>query len=88
MKIPVSHYKKSQKDFFWNGGSLNFKNSNIILKNLFKTIEVFNVDKVKFKALPDELLFKSVEISDGEKSYTLLFSKSNYKKLSDLVNLL
>ncbi len=86
MKIPVSHYKKSEKEHFWNGGTLYIKNSKIILKNLFVTVYVFNTDKVKVKTLPDEFLFKSVEISDGEKSYTLLFTKSNYQKLSDSLN--
>ena len=81
MKINVSHYKKTGKEFFWNGGTLYIKNSKIILKNLFKTVAVFDAYMVKFITLPDELLYKTVKISDGEKGYILLFTKSNYRKL-------
>lgn len=81
MKIPVSYYKKSSNELYWNGGTLYIKNSKIILKNLFKTVAVFDAYMVKFITLPDELLYKTVKISDVEKGYILLFTKSNYRKL-------
>ena len=81
MKFSVSHYKKTGNDLFWNGGTLHLNNSKIILKNLFKTVAVFDAYKVKIKTLPDELFYKTVEISDGEKGYSLLLTKSNYRKL-------
>ena len=83
MKIRVSHYQKSGKELFWNGGTLHIKNSKIILKNFFKTVAVFDIDKVKIKNLPDEISYKTVEISDGEKEYILLFTKSNYRKFHE-----
>lgn len=81
MKIDVSHYKKSDKQLFWNGGTLYIENSKIILKNLFKTVAVFDAYRVEIKTLSDEFLYKTVEISDGEKDYILLFRKSNHRKL-------
>ena len=87
MKIYVSHYKKSGKQLFCNGGTLYIKSSKIILKNLFITVVAFDADKVKIKALPGELLYKSIEFTDGIKSYIFLFDKVNYRKLSECLNL-
>ena len=86
MKIPVSHYKKSSKEFFWNGGTLYIKNSKIILKNCFLTVTVFDAQKVEIIVLPDELQYKSIELSDDKSTYILLIKKANYRKLSEILN--
>ncbi|MBE6785634.1 MAG: hypothetical protein E7538_05280 [Ruminococcaceae bacterium] len=88
MKIPVSYYKKSSNELYWNDGTLYIKNSKIILKNLFKTVAVFDAYMVKFITLTDELFYKATEISDNKKSYILLFDKLNYKKLCEFADIL
>ncbi len=83
LKIPVNHYKKSDKELFVNGGSLHIDGEKLVLKSVFKKIAVFHFDEMKLKKLSDEFLFKSVQISDYEKSYVLLLTKSNYSNLSE-----
>lgn len=80
MKIRVSHYKKSCKELFWNGGTLHIDNDEIVLKNLLKKVAVFKLGYVKYRVLPDEWTFKATEIFDDEKSYIFLFYKRNYLK--------
>ena len=83
MEFYVSHYKRSDKELYVNGGTLYVKNSKIVLKNMFITVAVFDMSKIIIKSLPDELLYKSLEFSDDKKSYVLLFNRFNYKKLSE-----
>ena len=86
MKIAVSHYKKSDKELFVNGGNLYINGEKLVLKYFFKKIATFNIDKINFKKLPDEFLFKVVEIYDYDKSYVLLLTKANYFKLTKTLN--
>ncbi len=87
VKIPVNHYKETDKDLFINGGSLYVSDCDLVLKSLFGKKAVFSLDKVKCRNLPDEFFLKAVELSDGNKSFVLLLIKPNYLKLCEIIRL-
>lgn len=87
MKIPVSHYKKSDKELFVNGGSVHIDSQYLILESFFRKIALFSIDDVKCRKLPDELIFKALELYDNNQSYVLLLTKTNYFKLCEALKI-
>lgn len=87
MKIAVSHYKKSDKELFVNGGSIHVDGEYLVIKSFFRKIAMFSIDDVKHRKLSDELTFKALELYDNNQSYVLLLTKANYFKLCEVLKI-
>lgn len=81
MKIIVNYYKKSDKHLYRNGARLLVDENKVILKDIFRNIFELNTADVKFRILPGQFLYSSVELFNDEVSYELLLTKRNERKL-------
>ena len=76
MKFPIAHYKRADSDWFVNGGKLIIEDGKYLVKRLFKTIAIFEADKMFVRKIPNEMFYKGISVSDGEQEYYLYFFKT------------
>ena len=81
MKFPVAHYKKASSDWFVNGGKLIVADGKYTLKSFMKTVAVFEADQTIVRKIPDEMWYKGISMSDGQKEYNLYFFKNTADKV-------
>ena len=77
MKYRVAHYQKEGSDWYINGGSLILTDFEYVLKNFFKTVVKFEKDNTVISRIPDYMMYKGINMSDGKQSYNLYFFEKN-----------
>lgn len=87
MKFSVAHYKRSDSDWWVNGGKLIVTDSEYILKSFFKTVARFKTDNTKICKIHDSMLYKGISLSDGERSYELFFFSKTANEVYHILNI-
>lgn len=83
-KINVAHYKKTDANMYWNGGKILIYDTEVVLKNFFKRVAVFDKRTLEIKELLNDTMgYRVVEISDADKSFECMFFSKDFEKLEN-----
>ena len=87
-KFKIVHYKKSSSMWFTNGGKLIVTKNEYIVKYLFQTVAIFEIDKTVASRCSDIVpLSRGIRLSDGVNEIDLYFFNKTAEKLYKIFNI-
>ena len=86
-KFKIAHYQKSGSMWFINGGKLIITENEYIVKYLFQTVAIFEIDKTLASRISANPINKGVRLTDGNKEIDLYFFKKTLEKIYKMLEI-
>lgn len=85
-KFRIRFYKKSNSDWFVNGGKLFITENEYIIKVFFKTVAKYKIEKTLVSRVAD-FYSSGIRLADNEKSMELYFFPKTADKIYNFLKL-